>query len=56
MIVTLSAFPEEDPLRFSYRLQARYPLAVSAPPSRAYPAGDPLRASVRAPVRISVEP
>jgi len=54
MHVHLSGFPEEGLLEFSYRLRAAYPLAVWAPPSYAYPAGDPLRAAVRAPVWMEV--
>jgi hypothetical protein len=55
MHVHLSGFPEEGLLVFSYRLRALYPLAVWAPPSRAYPTGDPLRAAVRAPAWIEVQ-
>jgi hypothetical protein len=54
MRVHLAAMPPEEPLRFTYRVQAHYPLSVWTPPSRAYLAGDPLRATVRAPVQIKV--
>jgi hypothetical protein len=55
MRVHLAAMASEEPLRFTYRMQASYPLSVWTPPSRAYLAGDPLRATVRAPVRIEVK-
>jgi hypothetical protein len=54
MIARVTNLPAEGPLQFAYHLQARYPLSVWTPPSRACPAGDPLRAAVRAPVRIEV--
>jgi hypothetical protein len=56
MVVHLTDLPAEGPLQFIYRLQAVYPLSVWTPPSRAYPAGDPLHTAVRAPVRITVVP
>jgi hypothetical protein len=55
MLVHVTRLPVEGPLRFTYRLQSLYPLSVWTPPSRAYPAGDPRRAAVRAPIEIEVK-
>jgi hypothetical protein len=55
MVASLSPVPDKELLQFSYGLRALFPLSVWTPPSRAYLAGDPLRAAVRAPVQIEVK-
>ena len=44
----------EQPVRFSYRLRARFPLAVVTQPTYAVDIANPQRPAVRAPVEIEV--
>ncbi len=43
-----------EPLEFTYRLLARFPLRAKTPPSTAYDYYNPTRASVQTPVEVSV--
>jgi hypothetical protein len=50
----LTDLSAEEPLRFSYRLRARFPLIVRTLPSRAVDVANPQRPSIREPVEIEV--
>jgi len=50
----LTDLSDEEPVRFSYRLRARFPLAVRTLPSLAVDIANPQRPSVREPVKIEV--
>jgi hypothetical protein len=54
IIVYLENFSSEAPLRFSYRLRARFPMRAQTPPSSAYDYYNPADLSVRAPVEVVV--
>ncbi|MBN1485319.1 MAG: hypothetical protein JXA37_11420 [Chloroflexia bacterium] len=54
VIVYLEDFSSEAPLRFSYRLRARFPLRAQTPPSSAYDYYNPSQVSVQAPLEMQV--
>jgi hypothetical protein len=55
IIIYLENFSSEKPLHFSYRLRARFPMRAQTPPSSAYDYYNPGSATVRAPLRVTVE-
>ena len=54
IIIYLEDFSSESPLRFSYRLRARFPMRAQTPPSSAYDYYNPADLTVRAPREIVV--
>jgi len=54
IIVYLENFSPEQPLNFSYRLRARFPMRALTPPSRAYDYYNPGGETVRAPLEVTV--
>ncbi|MFB3907525.1 MAG: hypothetical protein ACE15D_03885 [Candidatus Eisenbacteria bacterium] len=56
IILYLENFSSEAPLRFSYRLLARFPLRAQTPPSTAYDYYNPSQVTVEAPLEVVVEP
>jgi len=54
VIIYLEDFSSEAPLRFSYRLRARFPMRAQTPPSSAYDYYNPGDLAVRAPMEITV--
>ncbi len=54
IIIYLEDFSSEKPLRFSYRLRARFPMRAQTPPSRAYDYYNPGGETVRAPLEVTV--
>jgi hypothetical protein len=54
IIVYLEDFSSESPLRFSYRLRARFPLRAQTPPSSAYDYYNPTDTTVKAPLAVTV--
>jgi hypothetical protein len=54
IIVYLENFSSEQPLNFSYRLRARFPMRAQTPPSRAYDYYNPGGETVRAPLEVTV--
>jgi uncharacterized protein YfaS (alpha-2-macroglobulin family) len=54
IIVYLEDFSSEAPLRFSYRLRARFPMRAQTPPSSAYDYYNPAELTVRAPLEVTV--
>ncbi len=56
IIIYLENFSSEKPLRFSYRLLARFPLRAQTPPTVAYDYYNPSQVSVQAPLEVTVEP
>jgi len=54
IIIYLEDFSSESPLRFSYRLRARFPMRAQTPPSSAYDYYNPTGAAVRAPLELTV--
>ena len=55
IIVYLEDFSSEAPLRFSYRLRARFPMRAQTPPSGAYDYYNPTKATIRAPLEVVVK-
>jgi hypothetical protein len=53
--VYLQDLSSEQPVRFSYRLRAGYPLRVLSQPSSGIDAANPQRPAVRAPVQVQVQ-
>jgi uncharacterized protein YfaS (alpha-2-macroglobulin family) len=54
IIVYLEDFSSEAPLRFTYRLRARFPMRAQTPPSSVYDYYNPTASTVRAPLRMVV--
>ena len=54
IIIYLEDFSSEAPLRFSYRLRARFPMRAQTPPSSAYDYYNPADTTVRAPLEMTV--
>jgi hypothetical protein len=54
IIVYLEDVSSETPLRFSYRLRARFPMRAQTPPSSVYDYYNPDTATVRAPLEVVV--
>jgi hypothetical protein len=54
IIIYLEDFSSEAPLRFSYRLRARFPMRAQTPPSSAYDYYNPSDLTVRAPLEVTV--
>jgi uncharacterized protein YfaS (alpha-2-macroglobulin family) len=54
IIIYLEDFSSESPLRFSYRLRARFPMRAQTPPSSAYDYYNPADTTVRAPLEVTV--
>jgi len=54
IIVYLENFSSEQPLNFSYRLRARFPMRAQTPPSRAYDYYNPGGETVQAPLEVTV--
>jgi hypothetical protein len=55
IIIYLENFASEAPLRFSYRLRARFPMHAQTPPSSAYDYYNPGDSTVRAPLEVVVK-
>jgi hypothetical protein len=56
MVVHLDDLSAQEPVRFTYHLQAQFPLSVRTLPTRAYDAANPGQAAVREPLEITVLP
>ncbi len=54
IIIYLEDFSSEKPLRFSYRLRARFPMRAQTPPSSAYDYYNPTDLTVQAPLEMVV--
>ncbi|MDY6874682.1 MAG: hypothetical protein SWK90_00540 [Chloroflexota bacterium] len=54
IIIYLEDFSSEAPLRFSYRLRARFPMRAQTPPSSVYDYYNPADTTVRAPLEVTV--
>jgi len=54
IIIYLEDFSSASPLRFSYRLRARFPMRAQTPPSSAYDYYNPGQTTVRAPLEVTV--
>ncbi len=54
VIIYLEDFSSESPLRFSYRLRARFPMCAQTPPSSAYDYYNPGDLTMRAPLEVTV--
>jgi hypothetical protein len=54
IIVYLEDFSSEAPLRFGYRLRARFPMRAQTPPSSVYDYYNPTTSTVRAPLQVVV--
>jgi len=54
IIIYLEDFSSESPLRFSYRLRARFPMRAQTPPSSAYDYYNPADLTVQAPLEMVV--
>ncbi len=54
VIVYLEDFTSEAPLRFSYRMRARFPMRAQTPASMAYDYYNPQKLAMRAPVVVTV--
>ncbi|RLC85496.1 MAG: hypothetical protein DRI79_11310 [Chloroflexi bacterium] len=54
IIIYLEDFSSASPLRFSYRLRARFPMRAQTPPSSAYDYYNPADTTVRAPLEVTV--
>jgi len=54
IIIYLEDFSYEAPLRFSYRLRARFPMRAQTPPSAAYDYYNPDSLAMRAPLVVTV--
>ena len=54
IIIYLEDFSSESPLRFSYRLRARFPMRAQTPPSSAYDYYNPADTTTRAPLEVTV--
>jgi hypothetical protein len=54
MVVHLADLSADNPVQFTYRLRAEFPLSVQTRPTYAYQAADPQQRAVREPVWIEV--
>jgi hypothetical protein len=54
IIIYLEDFSSEEPLSFSYRLRARFPMRAQTPPSHAYDYYNPGNTTVREPLEVTV--
>ena len=54
IIVYLEDFSSDQPLAFSYRLRARFPLRAQTPPSSAYDYYNPAEQAMEAPLEVLV--
>ncbi len=54
IIIYLEDFSSQTPLRFSYRLRARFPMRAQTPPSSAYDYYNPSELTVQAPLQLAV--
>ena len=54
IIIYLEDFSSQTPLRFSYRLRARFPMRAQTPPSSAYDYYNPSELTVQAPLQVAV--
>jgi hypothetical protein len=54
IIIYLEDFSYEEPLSFSYRLRARFPMRAQTPPSGAYDYYNPGSLTTRAPLEMTV--
>jgi hypothetical protein len=54
IIIYLEDFSSESPLRFSYRLRARFPMRAQTPPSSAYDYYNPGDLTVQPPLEVTV--
>jgi hypothetical protein len=54
IIIYLEDFSSESPLRFSYRMRARFPMRAQTPPSSAYDYYNPADLTMRAPLEMVV--
>jgi uncharacterized protein YfaS (alpha-2-macroglobulin family) len=54
IIVYLEDLSSEAPLRFNYRLRARFPMRAQTPPSSAYDYYNPAGETVKAPLQVVV--
>jgi hypothetical protein len=54
IIIYLEDFSSQRPLRFSYRLRARFPMRAQTPPSSAYDYYNPSDLTLRAPLEVTV--
>jgi len=54
IIIYLEDFSAESPLRFSYRLRARFPMRAQTPPSSVYDYYNPADTTTRAPLEVTV--
>jgi hypothetical protein len=55
VIIYLEDFSSQSPLRFSYRLRARFPMRAQTPPSSAYDYYNPADLTVREPLEMVVK-
>jgi hypothetical protein len=56
IILYIENLTQESPLRFEYRLQARFPLRAQTPPTAAYDYYNPINGTVQAPTAMVVTP
>jgi hypothetical protein len=54
IIIYLENFSSDQPVRFNYRLRARFPMRAQTPPSSAYDYYNPSGATVQAPLAVTV--
>ncbi len=54
IIIYLEDFASGQPLRFSYRLRARFPMRAQTPPSMAYDYYNPTEQTTKAPLQVEV--
>jgi len=54
IIIYLEEFSSAEPLQFSYRLRARFPMRAQTPPSVAYDYYNPGSLAMRAPLLVTV--
>jgi uncharacterized protein YfaS (alpha-2-macroglobulin family) len=55
IIIYLEDFSSDQPLKFSYRLRARFPMRAQTPPSSVYDYYNPTGQTTKAPLEIEVE-
>jgi hypothetical protein len=56
IILYIENLTQESPLRFAYRLRARFPMRAQTPPTAAYDYYNPTNVTVQAPVGMVVNP
>jgi len=54
IVAYLTDLSAEQPVQFSYRLRARFPLSVKTQPTRAFDVANPQRPAIRQPIEIEV--